>query len=52
VPTPNSRPHDPAPVAAGSLWYTGQMANKLGRLDPTTGETKEYPPKAAVSRRS
>jgi len=27
----------------GSLWYTGQMANKLGRLDPMTGDIKEYP---------
>jgi len=38
VPTPKSRPHDPAVVPDGSLWYTGQMANKLGRLDPATGK--------------
>jgi virginiamycin B lyase len=42
VPTPNSRPHDPALAPDGSLWYTGQMANKLGRLDPKTGQFKEY----------
>jgi len=42
VPTPNSRPHDPAVAPDGSLWYTGQGANKLGRLDPKTGEFKEY----------
>jgi virginiamycin B lyase len=30
VPTPHSRPHDPAVAPDGSLWYTGQMANKLG----------------------
>ncbi|MBZ5647349.1 MAG: lyase [Acidobacteriia bacterium] len=42
VPTPHSRPHDPALAPDGSLWYTGQMANKLGRLDPKTGEFKEY----------
>jgi virginiamycin B lyase len=43
VPTPKSRPHDPARAPDGSLWYTGQGANKLGRLDPKTGEFKEYP---------
>lgn len=42
VPTPNSRPHDPALAPDGSLWYTGQGANKVGRLDPKTGEFKEY----------
>jgi virginiamycin B lyase len=42
VPTPNSRPHDPAFAPDGSLWYTGQVANKLGRLDPRTGEIREY----------
>jgi len=30
VPTPKSRPHDPALAPDGSLWYTGQAANKLG----------------------
>lgn len=43
VPTPNSRPHDPALSPDGSLWYTGQLANKLGRLNPKTGDIKEYP---------
>src|SRR5579864_100530 len=43
VPTPKSRPHDPASAPDGSLWYTGQGANKLGRLDPKTGQFKEYP---------
>jgi virginiamycin B lyase len=49
VPTPNSRPHDPAVAPDGSLWYTGQLANKLGRLDPKTGEIKEYPLKTPDS---
>src|SRR5215475_13506860 len=49
VPTPNSRPHDPAVAPDGSLWYTGQMANKLGRLDPKTGEFREYPLKTPFS---
>ncbi len=43
VPTPGSRPHDPLATADGSLWYTGQMNNVLGRLDPKTGRFKEYP---------
>jgi len=42
VPTPDSRPHDPAVAPDGALWYTGQRANKLGRLDPATGTIKEY----------
>src|SRR5437879_7261937 len=43
VPTPGSRPHDPLAAADGSLWYTGQMTNVLGRLDPKTGRVKEHP---------
>jgi virginiamycin B lyase len=49
VPTPGSRPHDPLATSDGSLWYTGQMANVLGRLDPKTGQFKEYPLKTAHS---
>jgi virginiamycin B lyase len=49
VPTPKSRPHDPALAPDGSLWYTGQGANKLGRLDPKTGQFKEYPLKTPGS---
>lgn len=49
VPTPNSRPHDPAVAPDGALWYTGQMANKLGRFDPATGAFKEYPLKTPDS---
>ena len=49
VPTPGSRPHDPLAAADGSLWYTGQMNNVLGRLDPKTGRITEYPLKTAHS---
>jgi len=42
LPTPNSRPHDPALGPDGSLWYTGQRANTLGRLDVHTGTIKEF----------
>jgi len=43
VPTPGSRPHDPLATADGAIWYTGQFANLLGRMDPKTHEIKEYP---------
>src|SRR3989442_10330003 len=36
-------PHDPEFAPDGSVWYTGQRANVLGRLDPKTGDIKEYP---------
>src|SRR3989454_3983611 len=47
--TPGSRPHDPLAARDGSLWYTGQMANVLGRVDPKTGNVKEFPLKTAHS---
>jgi len=43
VPTPNSRPHDPAIGPDGSLWYTGMRSNTIGRLDLKAGKIKEYP---------
>jgi virginiamycin B lyase len=49
VPTPHSRPHDPAVALDGSLWYTAQGANKLGRLDPKARQFKEYPLKTPNS---
>ncbi len=49
VPTPGERPHDPLLARDGSLWYTGQFANVIGRLDPKTGKFREYPLKTANS---
>jgi virginiamycin B lyase len=49
VPTPGSRPHDPMYAPDGSVWYTGQMANVLGRFDPKTQQFKEYPLKTPNS---
>jgi virginiamycin B lyase len=49
VPQPGSRPHDPLAAKDGSLWYTGQMTNMLGRVDPKTGQVKEYPLKSPHS---
>jgi virginiamycin B lyase len=40
--TPGSRPHDPWVTQDGAIWYSGQLSNKLGRLDPKTGEVKEF----------
>ena len=42
VPTLGSRPHDPLATRDGAIWWTGQLANKLGRLDPKTGAMREY----------
>ena len=42
VPTPGSRPHDPLATRDGMIWWTGQLSNRLGRLDPATGEMKEF----------
>jgi virginiamycin B lyase len=42
APTPGSRPHDPLAARDGSLWYSGQLANVLGRVDPKTGAIKEF----------
>src|SRR5579871_48649 len=48
VPTPGTRPHDPMYAPDGSVWYSGQMANVLGRFDPKTQTFKEYklPPRS------
>ena len=43
LPTRGSRPHDPIEAHDGSLWWTGQFANRLGRIDRETGELKEFP---------
>lgn len=49
VPTAGSRPHDPLATRDGALWYTGQLANKMGRLVPKTGLFREYTLKTALS---
>ena len=42
VPTKGAHPHDPAVGGDGALWFTEQMQNKIGRVDPKTGTFKEY----------
>jgi len=43
APTLGSRPHDPAPGSNGTIWWAGQFANRIGRVDTATGERREYP---------
>ncbi len=49
VPTKGAHPHDPAVGADGALWFTEQMQNKIGRVDPVNGEFKEFPLKVKDS---
>ena len=44
APTKGSRPHDPLATHDGYLWYSGQYASVLGRVDTKTGEIKEFRP--------
>jgi virginiamycin B lyase len=38
-----SHPHDVAPAADGTVWYTAQASGELGRLDPRTGRIRHIP---------
>jgi len=49
VPSLGSRPHDPLATPDGSIWWTGQFASVIGRLDPKTGEMKEFKTKTPAS---
>ena len=42
VPTAGSRPHDPIATKDGHIWWTGQLSNRLGRLNPKTGAMTEF----------
>ena len=41
--TAGDHPHDVAPAPDGTVWYTGQRAGVLGRLDPKTGKVERIP---------
>jgi virginiamycin B lyase len=43
TPTPGQRSRDPVEAADGSIWWAGQWANLIGRIDPATGAMKEWP---------
>jgi virginiamycin B lyase len=42
LPRPDSQPHDAVVDAEGMVWYVDFLAPYLGRLDPRTGEVKEW----------
>jgi virginiamycin B lyase len=43
VPTLGQRSRDPIEAADGSIWWAGQFGNLIGRIEPKSGEMKEYP---------
>jgi virginiamycin B lyase len=43
MPTLGQRARDPIQAEDGSIWWVGQFANLIGRLNPATGEMREYP---------
>jgi len=48
TPTLGQRSRDPIQASDGTIWWAGQWGNVIGRINPETGEMKEYPlpPKA------
>ena len=48
TPTLGQRSRDPVEAPDGAIWWAGQWANLIGRIDPSTGEMTEYrlPPNA------
>jgi len=43
VPTKGAKPYATAVRPDGSIWITEEAANKIGHLNPKSGEFKEYP---------
>ena len=43
VPTLGQRSRDPVQTPDGMIWWAGQYGNIVGRLNPRTGDMKEYP---------
>ena len=44
-----ARPHDALAASDGSIWYTSEMGNVLGRVDIKTGQVKEFALKTPAS---
>jgi virginiamycin B lyase len=42
VPTLGQRPRDPLQTKDGTIWWAGMYASLIGRLDPQTGEMREF----------
>jgi virginiamycin B lyase len=43
VPTLGQRSRDPIETPDGMIWWAGQWASLIGRINPKTGEIKEWP---------
>ena len=43
TPTLGQRSRDPIETVDGSIWWAGQRANLIGRIDPNSGQMTEYP---------
>jgi virginiamycin B lyase len=43
VPTLGQRSRDPVQAPDGSIWWAGQWGNLVGRINPETGEMREFP---------
>ena len=43
TPTLGARSRDPIQASDGTIWWAGQWSNTIGRINPATGEQKEYP---------
>ncbi len=43
VPTLGQRSRDPIEAPDGMIWWAGQWGNLIGRINPKTGEMKEWP---------
>ncbi len=43
LPRPDASPHDEVFDAQGNLWYSDFNSQFIGKLDPKTGKTVEYP---------
>ena len=43
TPTLGQRSRDPVEAPDGSIWWAGQWGNLIGRIDPETGDMREYP---------
>jgi virginiamycin B lyase len=41
-PTLGQRPRDPLQTPDGTIWWAGMYASLIGRLNPATGEMREY----------
>ncbi len=43
APTLGQRARDPVEAPDGKIWWVGQFGNRIGRLDPKTGEAEDFP---------